>query len=252
MLPFLMVVVFCVCFLSSLIKDYSAAMLMISWVLPLICFFVSVIYGINNSFNPFYVIFVMVLVTPIIYLRIPLLWDFAIVYGVATLLGNAVGMILHKKNVRIRVIERYGQRFVVIAAISITIVYAVAVIVSTVMVNQMTEITYRATAYGVTIREDVVSFEMNSSQRSYYGFDGEIKSTEESAIDIAEKRKIRLICSFSLFPLWQKSYYNPYVMDGDQYIIERTYGDNSSLIHGGNAYPLTYRLVMWAIENAMV
>ena len=251
MLPFLIAVLLCVCFLSSLAQGYDSGMAIYSWVIPLICFIISTLYGINNSFNIFYVIIASILIALILFVRVPLVWSFVIYYGITVLIGNIIGMIFYKRNIRIKYLEKHRRIITITTAIAIAGGYIIAVIISAIMMSQMTQITYNATAYGAVIREDTINFEANTAQRIYYDFDGELRGHEDSQIGAADIFKIKSVCSLSLFPLWQKIYYNPYIMDGDQYNIVRAYNNSESVVFGSNAYPLTYRLVMMVIENAV-
>ncbi|WFA07808.1 hypothetical protein [Tissierella sp. Yu-01] len=128
--------------------------------------------------------------------------------------------------------------------------YILAVTISIAMMSKMTKITYNATAYGTTLIEDIVDFKTNTAQRNYYDFDGNPTDHKENLISPIKEFGIKSVCSFSLFPLWRKNYFNPFIMDGDQYNIARSYKENENVIYGSNAYPLTYWFVLWAIENA--
>ena len=128
--------------------------------------------------------------------------------------------------------------------------YILAVIISIAMMSQMTQITYNATAYGTTLREDIVDFKTNIAQRNYYDFYGKPTDHKENLISPAKEFGIKCVCSFSLLPLWRKNYFNPFIMDGDQYNIARSYKESENVIYGSNAYPLTYWFVLQAIDNA--
>jgi len=142
------------------------------------------------------------------------------------------------------------KKYAKILVIAIAICYILAVIVSSMMIRQMTQITYNATAFGTTIREDIIDFKGNTAQRNYYDFYGEPTKQKENQISMAKEFKIKTICAVSLFPLWREYYLNPFIMDGDQYSIIRSYGDEQRIIYGSNAYPFTYPLVLYAIDNA--
>lgn len=128
--------------------------------------------------------------------------------------------------------------------------YIFAVIISIVIMSQMTQITYNATAYGTTLREDIIDFKTNTARRNYYDFYGNQTGHKENLISPAKEFGIKCVCSISLFPLWRKNYFNPFIMDGDQYNIARSYEERESVIYGSNAYPLTYWFVLQAIDNA--
>ena len=250
MVPFLVAIALSYCFLPLTIRDYGTQTIALLVAIPVVCLFISIVFGINNSLNALYPVFVAILAV-IIIIRYPINWkEFAIlalVYGIIALIGNAIGMIFFKRNVRIKNINKYG-RYLIIAVIGI---YIVATIASGVMMSQMTQITYNATAYGTTLRKDIIDFDANKSQRNYYHYDGELREQKENTLSTAEQLKIKVIFSFSLFPLWQKHYYNPSIMDGDYYNIIRSYKNDESTINGSNAYPLTYRFFMKAIKNAV-
>ena len=250
MLPFLTVIALSYCFLPLLIAGIGTLIVILFVAIPLVCLVCSIAYSINNSLNIFYPVFVVIL-SVILIIRFPLIWDklviSSLVYGIIALLGNAIGMIFFKRNVRIKNIDKYS-RYMIIAVVSS---YIVAVIVSSIMMCQMTQITYNATAYGITIRKDIIDFDASKSQRNYYDYYGELTNHDENTLDTAKKFKIKLICSLSLFPLWQESYNNPSIMDGDCYNIIQSYEKDASTIYGSNAYPLTYQLVMMVFENAV-
>ena len=250
MVPFLVAIALSYCFLPLLIRDGGTQTIALLVAIPIVCFIISIVYGINNSLNVLYPVFVAILAV-IVIIRFPLNWRefaiFALVYGIIALIGNAIGMKFFKRNVRIKNINKYG-RYLIIAVIGI---YIIATIASGIMMSQMTQITYNATAYGTTLRKDIIDFNTNKSQRNYYHYDGELREQKEKTIGTEEQLKIKVICSLSLFPLWQKHYYNPSIMDGDYYNIIRSYKNDESTVYGSNSYPLTYRFVMRAIKNTM-
>lgn len=128
--------------------------------------------------------------------------------------------------------------------------YILAVTISIAMMSQMTKITYNTTAYGTTLSEYIVDFKANTAQRNYYDFDSNPRDYKENVISPIKEFGIKTVCSFSLFPLWRKNYFNPLIMDGDKYNIVRSYKERENVIYGSNAYPLTYWFVLWAIGNA--
>ena len=134
-------------------------------------------------------------------------------------------------------------------------VYILAVGISAVMMSQTTQITYDAHGEGLKLRTIVIDFKENTAQNIYYnlydvnlGLPLEIK---EYPINTSTKLQIKTVCSFSLFPLWRKNYYNYRILDGDEYYITITYGNNERVIYGANSYPLTYRPVMWIIRKTV-
>ncbi|MDR7856326.1 hypothetical protein [Tissierella sp.] len=143
-------------------------------------------------------------------------------------------------------LKRYF-RYAILMAIGC---YILAVTISIAMMSQMTKITYNATAWGRTLTEYIVDFKTNTAQVNYYDFDGNPWDHKENIISPIKEFRIKSVCSFSLFPLWRKNYENPFIMDGDQYNIVRSYKERENVIDGSSAYPLTYWFVLWAIHNA--
>ena len=216
--------------------------------IPLICLFFSIAYGINHSFNILYAILAAVLFAPsMLIIGIMPMWIFVIGYGIVALIGNAIGMLFHKRNVRIKSMAKTG-RYLLIAILGS---YIVAVIVSAVLMAQMKQIIYNSTAYGVTIKELRIDFTSNMATRVYYDFYGEQRELKENPISKAREIQIKAVCTISLFPIWQKYYHNPWVMDGDYYNIVRGYENNESVFYGRNAYPLTYWFVYGVIHNTI-
>ena len=127
--------------------------------------------------------------------------------------------------------------------------YIALVIISSVMLSQITQITYRASAFGTVIREDIIDFKENAAWRNYYDFNKTPVQQKENKIDAEKASEIKFICAVSLFPLWRESYHNPSILDGDQYVIIRTYDNEESATYGSNAYPLTYAFVLSAINS---
>lgn len=256
MLPFIVVIALSYYFLQPLRNDdttqiiillVTIPLIILLVTIPLICFVVSIIYGMHNSLSVLYTVLVAVLFVPV-YLIFPtmlqLILILAIGYGLVALIGNAIGMIFYRRNVRIKHLEKYS-RFLMIAIMGS---YIIAVLASAIMMIQMTQITYHDTAWGTTLREDRIDFRANTYELTYYDLHGEMRSHYENSISIVKKLNTKLICSLSLFPLWRKNYYNPGVMDGHHYNIVRAYGNSKSEVYGSNAYPLTYSFVMKAIE----
>ena len=250
MLPFLIIIALGYCFLPLLIRDFDSQTVVLFVAIPVVCLVVSIAFSTNNSLSILYPVFVAIL-SFILVIRFPLSWrDFvtsALVYGIVALIGNAIGRVLFKRNVRINNIDKFG-RYLIIAVIGS---YIVATIASGIMMSQMAQITYNATAYGTTIRQDIIDFNAGKSQQNYYHYDGELREHTEKITGTTEQLKIKVICSISLFPLWQKHYHNPSIMDGDYYNIIRGYQNHESIVNGSNAYPLTYKPVMRAIKNAV-
>jgi hypothetical protein len=98
MLPFLIIILLDFYLLPILIKDTGTGMMMLLAVIPSICFVCSVVYGINNSFNPFYALIVAILFVPSIFIFYnSTAWVYILGYGVIALAGNVIGMIFASK-----------------------------------------------------------------------------------------------------------------------------------------------------------
>ena len=111
-------------------------------IIPLVCLAFSIAYGINNSLNLFYAVLVSVIFVPsMLIIGLMPMWIFVIGYGIVSLIGNAIGMIFYKRNVRIKSAAKAG-RYLIIAVLAS---YVVAVIISAVMMAEMQQITYNST-----------------------------------------------------------------------------------------------------------
>jgi len=219
---------------------------------PFICLAFSIVYGINHSINILYALNYAILaaalfIPSMLIVGIMPMWHFAIGYGMVALGGNAIGMKLHKRNVRIKSMAKAG-RYLLIAILGS---YIVAVLISAVMMTKMKQITYNSTAYGVTIKQLRIDFASNTATRIYNDFYGEQREHKENPISNSKKMQIKAVCTVSLLPIWQKYYHNPWVMDGDYYNIVRGYENSERVFYGSNAYPLTYWFVYKAIHNTI-
>ena len=244
MLPFLIMIMLWYYFLPALIDEFDSFQIIFVAVISFVCLLVSFVYGMNNAFHILYPVFVAVLYIPsMLTMRDVSVWGAAVMYGIFAAIGNAIGVIFYKRNVRIKNLEKYGRYFTIAVVGS----YVLAVIVSGIMMSQMIKMTYNP-IYFFSEREDVINFKENTVQQNYYHY-GELEDHKEKALGTAEKIKIKVICSFTLFPLWRRSYNNPYICDGDQYLIVRKYENGESVTYGSNAYPLTYWLVMTAFKD---
>lgn len=234
---------------SSLVYFLIPTSAMLIWAIPIICFSIAIAYGMCYSFNVLYAFLVMILVVPLTMLRFPLSFSlfYAVGCGIVSLIGNGIGMLLYKRNVRVKHPARLSRCLIIVVIGS----YIVTMVGSAIMMGRMTQITYNATAFGATIREDIIDFDANITKRSCFDFVGNLTVNQETTMSKPEEMVIKVVCSVSLFPLWHESYENPYIMDGDQYNIVRHCDNGSSVVYGSNAYPLTYRLVMMAIERAI-
>lgn len=99
MLPYLVVLVFAFYLLPFLIKDTGSGMFILLIGIPMICFVVSVIYGMKNSFYWLFSLLVMLLFTPTIFIFYnDSATIYILAYGIISLIGNFIGSLLCKKN----------------------------------------------------------------------------------------------------------------------------------------------------------
>lgn len=99
MLPYLVVLIFVFYLLPFIMKDTGSAILIMLIGIPMICFMVSLIYGIHNSFN-----YLLPLLTMLLFaLSIFIFYNksaavYILVYGISSLIGNFIGSLICKKN----------------------------------------------------------------------------------------------------------------------------------------------------------
>ena len=101
MLPFLifMAVVFYV--LPFWIKDMSSSIIIMLTITPVLCFACSLLCGAYNSFSLWYVLLVMLLFVPAIFIYYNIsAWIYIVGYGFFALAGNAIGVLLKKLIMR--------------------------------------------------------------------------------------------------------------------------------------------------------
>lgn len=154
---------------------------------------------------------------------------------------------MHKHNIKIKDTRKIGQ-YLIRAVIGS---YIIAVIVSAIMIMRMNQITYGSTAYGVTIEEVIIDFASSTASNNHYDYYGELTDFKELPISSSKIIQIKTVCAISLFPIWQVYYDNPWISDGDKYVIKRSYESGESTIYGSNAYPLTYLLFYRIIYDFM-
>lgn len=98
MLPYLILVALTFYLLPLLIQDTGSAMLILLIGIPVICFIVSFIYGLKNSFHWLFPVLIMLLFAPSIVIFYN---DSAMIYipayGVISLIGNFAGSLVHKR-----------------------------------------------------------------------------------------------------------------------------------------------------------
>lgn len=99
LLPYLFIIIFSFYLLPLLIQDTGSAMFILIIVIPIICFIVSFIYGIKNSFNWQFSLLVMLIFVPTIFIFYNESASiYILVYGMISLTGNFIGSIFCKKN----------------------------------------------------------------------------------------------------------------------------------------------------------
>lgn len=99
MLPYLLIIIFAFYILPLLIKDTGSGMLILLIGIPIICFIVSFIYGIKNSFNWLFSIFIMMLFVPSIFIYYnESATIYVLVYGIISIIAQFLGNMLRNKN----------------------------------------------------------------------------------------------------------------------------------------------------------
>ena len=136
-------------------------------------------------------------------------------------------------------------------ALAIASIYLLLLIISGVFMASMMSVTYESSFIGVTVEHYKIDFKANTTDRSYYNVDGTPRAYYSNELTAGQEIKLKTICIVSLMPLWRRNYNNPFIMDGDQWDVIRNYGKFKHETYGSNAYPLTYRWVLWAIADTM-
>lgn len=99
MFPYLMAITFVFYFLPFLIKDTGSGMFILLFGIPIICFIISLIYGIKKSFDWLYPLFIMLLFVPTIFIFYnESATIYILVYGIISLIGNFLGSLIFKKS----------------------------------------------------------------------------------------------------------------------------------------------------------
>ena len=99
MLPYLLIIIFAFYILPLLIKDTGSGMLILLIGIPIICFIVSFIYGIKNSFNWLFSILIMMLFVPSIFIYYnESATIYVLVYGIISIIAQFLGNMLRNKN----------------------------------------------------------------------------------------------------------------------------------------------------------
>ena len=99
MLPYLAVLIFDFYLLPFLIKDTGSGMLILLIGIPMICFMVSLIYGVKNSFNWLFPLLTMLLFAPSIFIFYnESAAIYILAYGIISLIGNFLGKMFRNKK----------------------------------------------------------------------------------------------------------------------------------------------------------
>lgn len=97
MLPYLLIILLAFYTLPFLIIDTGSGMSILLFIFPVICFLVSIIYGIKEKFNFFYSILVAILFIPTIFIYYnDSAFVYCIIYGIISLISNYIGSMLKK------------------------------------------------------------------------------------------------------------------------------------------------------------
>lgn len=99
MLPYLLAMIFAFYILPFLIIDTGSGMFILLIGIPMICYLVSMIYGIKNSFNLLYPLFIMLLFAPSIFIFYnDSATIYIVIYGSISLTGNFIGSLIRKRK----------------------------------------------------------------------------------------------------------------------------------------------------------
>ncbi len=99
MLPYLLAMIFAFYILPFLIIDTGSGMFILLIGIPMICYIVSMIYGIKNSFNLLYPLFIMLLFAPSIFIFYnDSATIYIVIYGSISLIGNFIGSLIRKRK----------------------------------------------------------------------------------------------------------------------------------------------------------
>ena len=80
------------------IKDTGSAMIVMLGIIPMVCFVTSMMYGIRNGFDFWYVFIVAILFIPSIFIFYnSSAWMYVVVYAGIALLGNFIAFPLRKR-----------------------------------------------------------------------------------------------------------------------------------------------------------
>lgn len=97
-LPFYIAMLLNFYLLPLLIADTGTAMVVLLVLVPVICFAISVVYGIKNGFHLEYAAIIAVLFIPSIFIYYnSSAWVYIIGYGIIAFVGNLVSSLFRKK-----------------------------------------------------------------------------------------------------------------------------------------------------------
>ncbi|MDO4799426.1 MAG: hypothetical protein Q4A52_02785 [Bacillota bacterium] len=101
MIPYLIAVVLVFYLLPFLIKDTGSGMTILLIVIPASCFLISLIYGLKNSFHWLFLLLIMLLFAPTIFLFYnESAAIYILIYGILSLVGNLIGSAIRKTTDR--------------------------------------------------------------------------------------------------------------------------------------------------------
>lgn len=99
MLPYLVVIILAFYLLPFLIKDTGSGMLILLIGIPMICFILSLIYGMKNSFDWLLPLLTMVIFAPSIWIFYnESAFVYVVAYGIISLIGNFLGSLFYKRK----------------------------------------------------------------------------------------------------------------------------------------------------------
>lgn len=143
------------------------------------------------------------------------------------------------------------KRIVIVVLLLFIASYLLCLIYCTASVYKMHTINYNSSGWGVVLAEYKLDFDNDLAEANYYDFDGMLKTHRENTFSAEQQRKVRLACAISLMPVWKSRYYNPNVMDGNQWQLTVTYDEKEKRTYGSNAYPLLYRFAYDAVRSVI-
>ena len=84
--------------IPCLIKDTGSGMIVMLMIVPLVCLVTSIFYGIRNGFRFLYILIVLIMLIPSIFIFYNYTaWVYVVAYTVIALLGNLIALPFRKK-----------------------------------------------------------------------------------------------------------------------------------------------------------